>query len=80
MDGKKDTGVHPTPVRIHREPIELYKILKLGNLVGSGGEAKSAVTGGLVRLNGVVETRKGKKVVAGDTIEFEKNRIRVILD
>lgn len=64
---------------ISREPIELYQVLKLGNMVGTGGEAKWAIAEGLVRLNGTVETRKRKKVVAGDTIEFEKNIIRIML-
>ena len=71
---------HGTTVQIHQEPIELYKILKLGNLVRSGGEAKFVIAEGLVRLNGAVETRKRKKVVAGDSIEFEKNLIRIVLE
>jgi len=76
---KKDASRQGTTVLIDEEPVELYKILKLGNLVRSGGEAKFVIAGGLVRLNGAVETRKRKKVVSGDSIEFEKNLIRIML-
>lgn len=60
-------------------PVELYKVLKIDGLVGSGGEAKAVIAEGRVRLNGVVETRKRKKVVAGDVVEFggRETRIRV---
>lgn len=68
----------PTPERPHpmketeilHEPVELYKILKFEGLVGSGGEAKSVIAEGQVRVNGQVETQKRKQIVAGDVIEF----------
>ncbi len=66
-------------VLINREPVELYKVLKFEGLVGSGGEAKLVVDNGLVRLNGEVETRKRKKVVSGDIIEFDQTRIKLVL-
>ncbi len=66
-------------VEISREPIELYKILKFENMVGSGGEAKAAVAAGHVLLNGQVETQKRKKIMAGDTIEFADEKIRIHL-
>ena len=65
-------------VEIEEEPIELYKILKFENMVRSGGEAKFVIAEGLVRVNGEVETRKSKKIIAGDIIEFEEERIRII--
>ncbi len=64
-------------VEITKEPVELYKILKFEGLVGSGGEAKLVVADGLVRVNGVVETRKRKKIVCGDIIEFGQDIIRI---
>jgi ribosome-associated protein len=66
-------------VEIRSEPVELYKLLKFEGLVGSGGEAKLVISDGLVRLNGTVETRKRKKLIAGDTVEFggEKFRLRL---
>ena len=66
-------------VVIIREPVELYKVLKFEGLVGSGGEAKLVVDNGLVRLNGEVETRKRKKVVSGDVIEFDQTRMKLVL-
>ena len=57
-------------VAITKEPVELYKILKFEGLVTTGGEAKLAIGGGLVIVNGEVETRKRRKIVNGDTIEF----------
>jgi ribosome-associated protein len=64
-------------VEITREPVELYKILKFEGLVGSGGEAKLVIDEGLVLVNGKVETRKRKKIVSGDTIEFGGERMRI---
>ena len=55
---------------IQKAPIELYKILKLENLVQSGDEAKCLIARGDVRLNGAIESQKRKKIVAGDRIEF----------
>ena len=48
-------------------------------MVSSGGEAKAAIAEGYVRLNGVVETRKRKKIVSGDLIEFNGEQLRVCL-
>ena len=62
-------------VEISKEPIELYKVLKFENVVASGGEAKVAITSGLVLVNGKSETQKRKKMVSGDTIEFGEDKI-----
>ena len=62
---------------IHKEPVELYKILKFEGLVTTGGEAKLAIGGGLVIVNGEVETRKRRKIVGGDTIEFGGETLKV---
>ena len=64
-------------VEVTREPVELYKILKFEGLVASGGEAKAAVAAGLVVVNGARETRKRKKIVAGDIIEFGDEEILI---
>ena len=66
-------------VEITSEPVELYKILKFEGMVASGGEAKQLISEGFVLVNGKVETRKRKKIVAGDTIEFEQEIIRIQL-
>ena len=64
-------------IKISEEPIELYKILKFGNMVASGGEAKHVISEGQVIVNGKVETRKRKKIFSGDVVEFGKIIIRV---
>ena len=64
-------------VDITKEPVELYKILKFENLAMSGGEAKHAIADGLVRVNGVVETRKRRKIVSGDVILFEGTTLKI---
>lgn len=66
-------------VEISTEPLELYKVLKFEGMVGSGGEAKLVIVDGLVRLNSEVETRKRKKVVSGDIIEFGGEKIQLLL-
>ena len=66
-------------IEITEEPIELYKILKFEGMVSSGGEAKSVIAEGQIMVNGKVETRKRKKIVSGDTIEYGEEKIRVLL-
>ena len=66
-------------IAISKEPIELFKLLKLESMVSSGGEAKSVIAEGHVLVNGEVETRKRKKIVSGDVIEFGNEVIRVQL-
>ena len=66
-------------VQINKEPVELYKILKFEGMVGSGAEAKIVVASGLVTVNGVIETRKRKKIVSGEIIVFHNEKMRVQL-
>ena len=49
--------------------IELVGLLKIMNLVGSGGEAKHLINKGKVKVNGKVETRKKAKIVRGDRVK-----------
>jgi ribosome-associated protein len=57
-------------VELTQSPTELYKILKFEGLVASGAQAKQAIADGLVSVNGETETRKRKKIIAGDKIQF----------
>lgn len=67
-------------ISIRQEPTELYKILKFEGLVGTGGEAKMAISKGLVTLNKDIETQKRKKIVAGDIIEFNNEKYLIELE
>jgi len=66
-------------IEIDREPVELYKLLKFESIVSSGGEAKHVISEGLVLVNGEVETRKRKKMVSGDTLEFNGDSFKLRL-
>ncbi|NQY90003.1 MAG: RNA-binding S4 domain-containing protein [Colwellia sp.] len=52
------------------EPIELYKLLKIANMVGGGGEAKIMISEGKVLVNNKVAVQKRKKIRRGDIIEY----------
>lgn len=64
-------------VEISKQPVELYKILKFEALVTSGGEAKYVIAEGQVSVNGVVETRKRKKIVSGDIVSFGNEKMLI---
>ena len=57
--------------------IKLGQALKAAGLVESGVDAKFSIQDGLVKVNGQVETRRGKKLVAGDVIEFDGNNVKI---
>lgn len=67
-------------VRIRDDYIKLGQALKLAGLVDSGVEAKIVIQDGQVRVNGQVETQRGKKLVAGDQVEFEGNTFEIVRD
>ena len=64
-------------VVLTQSPTELFKILKFEGLVTSGAEAKQAISDGLVFVNGEVETRKRKKIIAGDEIQFLDSQLTI---
>lgn len=64
-------------VEIRREPVELYKLLKFEGMASSGGQAKMVIAEGLVTVNGKAETRKRRKIVAGDIVSFAGDKIRI---
>ncbi len=64
-------------VVLTQSPTELFKILKFEGLIASGAEAKQAISDGLVFVNGEVETRKRKKIVAGDEIQFLDSQLTI---
>jgi len=63
---------------IRDDYIELYKILKIENMAASGGEAKFFISEGLVRVNGQVDTRKRRKTVPGEVVEYNGESVRII--
>ena len=61
--------------KIKGEFIELCNLLKVMNLCQSGGEAKQMIAGGIVKVNGIVETRKKCKIRVGSKVEYNKELI-----
>ena len=64
-------------IKIRDEYIKLGQALKLAGLVDSGVEAKIEIQEGCVKVNGEVEYQRGKKIHAGDVIEFNGQKIKV---
>ncbi|MBL36841.1 MAG: RNA-binding protein [Xanthomonadales bacterium] len=67
-------------VEINKEPVELYKILKFEGLTATGGEAKLFIGDGQVTVNGDIETRRRRKMVAGDVIGFRGEQFQLKLE
>jgi ribosome-associated protein len=67
----------PPVVRLHDDSIRLGQFLKLSDLVDTGADAKGLLAQGLVRVNGDVETRRGRQLMAGDVVECAGRRVRV---
>ncbi len=67
-------------IQLDQQPIELYKLLKIADLVSGGGEAKVVISEGYVFLNGEVEYQKRKKVYHNDIIEFNGEVIQVVIN
>ena len=55
--------------------MKLDQFLKWKNLVSSGGEAKIIITSGSVKVNGVIETRRGRKLNKGDKVMLLQNEL-----
>ena len=64
-------------IHLREDYIKLGQALKAAGLVQSGVDAKFAVQDGLVKVNGQVETRRGKKLVVGDVIEFNGEILKI---
>jgi ribosome-associated protein len=60
---------------LREDYIKLGQALKAAGLVESGVDAKFVIQDGLVLVNGQIETQRGKKLVAGDKIEFDGETI-----
>lgn len=58
-------------VMLTQSPVELYKILKFEGVAASGAEAKIMIEQGMVSVNGETESRKRRKIIAGDRIHID---------
>ncbi len=64
-------------IHLREDFIKLGQALKAAGLVESGVEAKLVIQDGQVKVNGQVEYQRGKKLVAGDIVEFEDDTIKI---
>ncbi len=64
-------------IKLKEEYIKLGQALKAAGLVESGVEAKMVIQDGLVRVNGDLEMRRGKKLVAGDVAEYNGQTVKI---
>ena len=66
-----------TEITITTEFIKLQDLLKLANLVGTGGEAKLRILNEEVTVNSEVCTMRGKKLRPGDVVSFAGRELTV---
>ncbi len=64
-------------IRNGDEFIKLGQAIKAAGFVESGVEAKIVIQDGLVKVNGKVEPQRGKKLVGGEIVEFEGNKLLI---
>ena len=62
---------------IRGEFIQLDKLLKAAGVTGTGGEAKVLIQDGQVRVDGEIETRRGRKIRAGMVVEVRETKLEV---
>ena len=67
-----------TEFRLKDEYIKLGQLLKAAGLVGSGVDAKMVIQDGLVKVDGQVDTRRGRKIYEGMVVEFEGQQIKAV--
>lgn len=65
-------------IKLRDEYIKLGQALKACGLVESGVDAKLAIQNGLVKVNGVLEYQRGKKLYDGDMVNFHGEEIKII--
>jgi len=68
----------PVDVPIRDGSIRLGQFLKLANLVESGADAKPLIQEGRVRVNGEIETRRGRQLRLDDVVELAGLSARVV--
>ena len=66
-------------VAVREGVIRLGQFLKLAGVVDTGGEAKARIQEGEARVNGEVETRRGRQLVPGDLVEFGGGVLEVVV-
>ncbi|MFW7526049.1 RNA-binding S4 domain-containing protein [Vibrio ostreicida] len=77
---EQEIEIEAIGIEVSVQPIELYKVFKIANLVAGGGEAKHLISEGYVAVNGELDTRKRRKMYDGDFFEFNQEYYVVVCD
>ncbi|MFO7612753.1 MAG: RNA-binding S4 domain-containing protein [Clostridia bacterium] len=64
-------------IKIDTEYIKLDQFLKFTGVAGNGGEAKMLILAGKAAVNGATETRRGRKLRPGDSVEINSSKFTV---
>ncbi len=64
-------------LHLRTDHITLDALLKASGLAASGGDAKALIAGGGVRVNGVADARRGRKLRPGDVVHWGEHEVRV---
>lgn len=70
-------GVKMEIIKLREDFIKLGQALKAAGLVDSGVEAKMVIQDGLVKVNDHVEIQRGKKLIDGDMIYYNNERVKI---
>lgn len=65
-------------IQINDDYIKLGQAMKLAGLVSSGVEAKIVIQNGEVKVNGEIDTRRGRKLYPQDTFEYEGKEVTIM--
>jgi ribosome-associated protein len=65
---------------MEREFIKLDQFLKLAQVVQTGGEAKRLIQSGFIMVNDEEETRRGRKLYHGDSVDVDGDLMQVIME
>ena len=65
-------------IKLREEYIKLGQALKAANLVEDGVDAKFVIQDSLVKVNNEVDTRRGRKLYAGDIVSFDGKQIKIV--
>lgn len=64
-------------IKLREDYIKLGQAIKAAGLVSSGVEAKEVIINGLVKVNGEIDMRRGRKLYDGDIVSFDGEEIKI---
>ena len=65
-------------LKVRGEYITLGQVLKAAGLVENGAESKEVIQAGEVMVDGEAETRRGRKLRGGETVQFDGSEIQIV--